>query len=158
MTHTLQHTPDTCPGRPCGDGCDHVEFLPDPTVDTEVWEPDTDRPGFLRRVRTKTVDEVWVELAAALGYTSDEGCYGAEEYMNVCTSVPAKQPWPEGRIVVYPVTGGNEGHYIHVAVIHPGHPRQVPRLEVDTLILAKTFAGWDAAWDFAKRAARILGV
>jgi hypothetical protein len=22
----IQHTPETCPGRPCGDDCDHVEF------------------------------------------------------------------------------------------------------------------------------------
>lgn len=25
---TRQHTPETCPGRPCSTECDHVEFLP----------------------------------------------------------------------------------------------------------------------------------
>jgi len=27
---TVQHTADTCPGRPCGSECDHVEFVQEP--------------------------------------------------------------------------------------------------------------------------------
>lgn len=155
MAATIQRTADTCPGQPCGEGCDHVEFLPDPTVETEVWEPDTDRPGFLRRVRTKTVDEVFAELYAALNIAEHDGVIsveGCDEYLSVCAGVPANREWPAGRLVVFPVTGGNEGHYTHIGVMH----RDSDRME--TLILGKTFDGWDACWAFAKRVARILGV
>lgn len=149
MTATIEHTAETCPGRPCGDGCDHVEFLPDPTVETEVWEPDADRPGFLRRVRTKTVDEVFTELRAALGDTED--IPGCEEYLSVLSTVPAHQQWPDGRIVVFPVTGGSEGRYVHVAVIGAAG-------KIDTLILGKSFDSVDPVWAFAQRVATILGV
>lgn len=151
MTTTIQRTAETCPGRPCGDGCDHVEFLPDPTIDTEVWEPDADRPGFLRRVRTKTIAEVFDELRAALPL-DEYGCMdGCNEYLSVPLTTASTQPWPEGRIAVFPVTGGNEGHYTHVEVIHHTHGSTL-------VILGKTFDGWDNAWDFAKRVARVLGV
>jgi hypothetical protein len=148
---TIQRTAETCPGRPCGKDCDHVETLPDPTVETEVWVPDPLRPGYLVRERIKTVNEVASELLAVLGYDTQGSTPGCDDYFGVCAHLLGERPWPGGRIVVYPVTGSNEGHYIHVAVATRQGEHQL-------LMLGKTFDGWDACWAFAKRVATILGV
>jgi hypothetical protein len=113
-------------------------------VDTSLWEPDPEHQGCSRRVRSKTVGEVFAQIRAIVGREPA----GAEEYFMICTSVSPGMPWPgpDRRTVVYPVTGGSEGHYVHVAAGD------------QTLILGKTFAGWDAAWDFAKFLAEILAV
>lgn len=59
--------------------------------------------------------------------------------------------WPEGHTVVFPVTGGSEGHYVHVGVVGRDG-------KFHDLLLGKTFAGWDAAWAFARRVADLLGI
>lgn len=123
------------------------------TVETQVWEPDTERPGYLRLVRPKTVREVYEELLAIVGTRSDYGnsvdVQGAEEYFSVSIAAGEDGPWPDGRVVVFAVTGGSEGHYTHVEVLDCERQHHC-------LILGKTFQGFDAAWDLAKRLARIL--
>lgn len=113
-------------------------------VGTSVWEPDPEHPGCSRRVGSKTVGEVFAEIVAITGREPA----GAEEYFMIASLVPPDTPWPDKtrRTVVHAVTGGREGHYIQVAA------------GGQTLILGKTFAGWDAAWDFAKELAQILAV
>ena len=59
------------------------------------------------------------------------------------------------RIACFAVTGGSEGHYVHVEGI--GN-RKGTRNEIKTWFLFKTFRGWDFAWDVAKRLAMLLGV
>ena len=118
------------------------------TIETQVWEPDTERPGYLRLVRVKTVDQVYAEIRAALGEDFPPGC---TEGLGVFPTVERGTPWPEGRIAVFVVTGGSEGHYTHVEV-------RTLDGESHLLLLGKTFDGFDAAWGFAKRLARLLEV
>lgn len=33
----MQHTPETCPGRPCSTDCDHVEY--DCEAEASFWAP-----------------------------------------------------------------------------------------------------------------------
>lgn len=116
------------------------------TVDTEVYEPHPDQPGYRRRARVKTVHEVCDELVTELGnYPA-----GGEEGLHVYPTVGADTLWPEGQIAVFPVTGGSEGHYTHVEVL-AGEQRHL-------LMLAKTFDGFDAAWRFSRRLALLLSV
>jgi hypothetical protein len=76
---------------------------------------------------------------------------GAEESFGIFPTVARGREWPEGRTVVFPVTGGSEGHYVHVEV-------QTGDGRCELMILGKGFAGPDAAWALARRLADILGV
>ena len=57
-------------------------------------------------------------------------------------------------IVVFPVTGANEGHYVHVELAT--RPEGVSKLT--PLFLTKTFQGQEAAIQIAAELARVLGV
>ena len=121
----------------------------DPVVDTQVWEPDPDRPGGLQLVRTKPVGEVFAEIRRIVGQCPP----GGEEYFTVAPEGAygrPDRPWPANtRIACFAVTGANEGHYVHVGAVHDtGHYR--------ALLIAKTFSGREAAWGFAQRIAAIL--
>jgi hypothetical protein len=126
------------------------------TIDTDVWEPDTERPGYLKHVRQRTVGEVYDDLQAALGIRQSGPDFhlpdGCNEYFSLM--VPRGTDWPRNhRTVAYAVTGGSEGWYVHVSTIDyngtGGH---------QTLILGKTFDGWDEAWGFAKKLGELLAV
>ncbi len=75
----------------------------------------------------------------------------SEQYRN--RRWPDRYQW----VSVFPVTGGSEGHYLHVEIITPPKEArgQGPR---EMVFLAKTFMGWDYAWRQAKRVAELLGV
>lgn len=124
------------------------------SIDTQVWVANPDKPGYLQLERTRTIGEVYRDIRAAFGEYPE----GAEEYLSVIYDFGAPdrgtgEPWPEGRIAVYPVTGGSEGHYVHVDVIpSSASGKRIP------VLLAKTFAGWDAAWYFARNLAERLEV
>jgi len=128
-------------------------------IETQVWEPDEDRPGYLKLIRSKTVGEVFAEITATLdrdewGYVTTPGW---DEYFNI--SGDADRPFPQGRLVVFPVTGGSEGHYIHVEVLDTIDEKGwVPERNHELVYLGKTFQGWDAAWTAAKDLAARLGV
>jgi hypothetical protein len=57
-------------------------------------------------------------------------------------------------IAVFPVTGGNEGHYVHIDLVWQEDYRE-GRI---SLFLLKTFGGHDAAVKLAGLLARVLGV
>jgi hypothetical protein len=117
------------------------------TVATQRWVKDPKRPGYLKLRGLKDVGEVYRELGAVVG----DHPAGANEYFQPVAATRTAVPWPEGRIVVFVVTVGNEGHYTHVVVLaDAGRHRPV--------LLAKTFDGFDAAWGFAQRIARLLDI
>jgi hypothetical protein len=121
-------------------------------VDTCVWVADPGRPGCLRAARRKTVAEVHRELVALAGRREDGITVvdGADEYFSVSLGVAGDREWPEGRIAVFAVTGGSEGHDVHVEVkASDGH--------AELMILGKGFAGPAAARALARRLAGILG-
>lgn len=125
-----------------------VETHPcNPAVDPYVWEPNPDAPypGAVRIARKKTGREVHAELRAIVGQYPR----GGEEYF----ACMYDGEWPiavGGRLAVFAVNGSNEGDYVHVEG-HNGRER-IP------LMLAKTFHGRDAAWQFARILADLLGV
>jgi hypothetical protein len=132
-------------------------------VDTDVWTTNPEPGGggihYLLRCRRKTIREVFDEVAALvtrrvfdddgndLGFTTVDG---AEEYFSPGAAIDSARPWPQGRTVVFPVTGGSEGWYIHVEVIG--------ETDSECVILGKTLDSADAAWTLARRLAVILGV
>lgn len=120
-------------------------------VATQLWERNPDSPeGYMRVAYTKTIGEVLDEIRAIVGEYPE----GGEEYFSVTTQRTLETPWPDGQIIVYPVTGGSEGHYIHVSVIDANKGWADHQL----VLTGKTFGGFDAAWAFAKRLAEMLEV
>lgn len=128
------------------------------TLTTQEWQPDPECPGRSKLVRTKTVREVYNELAAYVsaqreGETWTIWMDGIEE--GLCISLwqanPDTTPWPASeRVVVFSLRGGSEGDYVHVeALTDQGHR---------PLLVAKTFMGRDAAWTAARRIADLLGL
>ncbi len=115
-----------------------------PHVETEVWESGPD--GYLHRIRVKTVAEVFAEIRTVVGAEPP----GAEEGLHVAPWIPADHKWPSGQIAVFAVTGGSEGHYVHVEVLGDGR--------YECVGLGKTFHGKDAAWSLARRLADLLDV
>lgn len=115
-------------------------------IDIEVWEPNPEKPGYLRFVRMKTIQEVFDELKARLeadGLLPDEYFMVSSEY-RLSDRYRGKKldeiPVPEKywRVVCFAVKGTSEGHYIHVGVIQAGGQYQ-------DLFLGKTFQGLDFA-------------
>lgn len=122
-------------------------ILPPVTVETEIWGPDFDKPGYQKLERRRTIREVCDDLHAILGPYPE----GGEESFGIFPTLAYKDPppeWPKGRIAVFAITGANEGHYVHVEV-HDQEKRVL-------VLLGKTFAGKDAAWKFARRLADLL--
>jgi len=107
-------------------------------IDIEVWEPNPEKPGYLRFVRMKTVQEVFDELEARLKTDKllpDEYFTISPEY-DRCPEMETPKDW--WRIACFAVKGVNEGHYVHIGIIRAGG-------EYRDLFLGKTFQGLDYA-------------
>ena len=111
---------------------------------TEVFSDD----GQLIEVRPKTLQQVYTYLRDGLGDLVDEYFSIAADSENHCAD-----PWPQGYrwIAVFPVTGGSEGHYVHVERIQHDGSR-------DLVFLAKTFLGMEHAWRIARRLGDLLQI
>ncbi|MFH1921776.1 MAG: hypothetical protein ABIP48_18075 [Planctomycetota bacterium] len=138
--------------------------------------------GFVKRKRFRTYREAFRDLYRELDRIDCQKCGWSDyrkpgDYCNPCPECgeetvgfideyfsighdhprgaedqPIGQFW---RIICYAVTGGNEGHYVHVEIVRE---KGLPGEQIDTLALGKTFRGWDHAWTMAKRCAELLGV
>ena len=137
-------------------GCHH-SVLQDP-IEIEVYRPVPGKPGYQELDRRRLVHDVLTELNTKLGlegveideygFTNmtkwDDPAWKASGYRDFAL------PWPAyRRIAVFPVTGGSEGHYVHVSVLVDGDRHQ-------TIGLAKTFLGWDHACRISAATARLL--
>ena len=115
-----------------------------------IDEPIPDKPGYVRELPRKTA-EILAELMTRLdaeGLRPDE--YGfslsASREIDNGTFWPLRYAW----VACYAVTGGSEGHYIHIDVI----TREDKRI---LMSLGKTFEGMDKALLIANACARHLG-
>jgi hypothetical protein len=122
-------------------------------IDTALWEPIPDQPGTSRKVGQRPVGEVFKDLKAVVG----EAGPGHDEYFVVSMSADGStrryaEPWPEGTVLVFTRNGNSEGHVTQVAVVSGGGA------SFDVVLMAKTFDGADAAWQFGKDLAAALGV
>ena len=127
-------------------------------IEIEIWEPNPDKPGYLRKNRVKTTREVYNELYAILN--AEELI---DEYFNLDIEIrynkSAVEPEfpPYKWIACYAVTGGSEGHYIHIDCINRGDsPDSKPT--ATNVFLGKTFQGMEHAQKIAARCAELLGV
>ena len=61
-------------------------------------------------------------------------------------------------ISCYPVTGGSEGHYLHVIVVYQqdAERRSLRANEYREIVMIKIFGGWDAAAELSGIVARWL--
>lgn len=65
-------------------------------------------------------------------------------------------PFPDGAwVACYVVTGGNEGHYVHIDVLKRGSALREP--ERHMVAMVKTFLGRKRAYEVALRCAELLG-
>jgi hypothetical protein len=160
------------------------------TIPLDVWryviDPETgERTGYLLRERMRTIHEVFQDLYKRLDVVvcdrceherprqpqdcceTHEGCGGEyrwflDEYFSRDEDQDSLVPHDYRWIACYPVTGSNEGHYIHVAFVVPpdGDVRVRPgELNVRMVRLAtgKTFRGMAHAAEIARRCAVFLG-
>jgi hypothetical protein len=109
-------------------------------IETDVWEENPEKKGYLRKVRNKTVKEVFDETVAFL---KERDLYDELDYFSISHpwSIDAKKtdfPNPWRWIACYAVVGGSEGHYIHVDVIDTEGKREM-------IFIGKTFSGMDHA-------------
>lgn len=123
-------------------------------IEIELMEPVPDKPGYVRVRARRPIGEVLRELNAKLeveGMLPDEYGFGASFSPTPPHDRITAEPWPEWRwIAVYAVTGGSEGHYIHIDAIGREGQRT-------SIALAKTFEGWERAGAIAGAAGRLLG-
>lgn len=169
-------------------------------IDLAVWEPDPDRKGLLRHVRQRTLGEVGAELCNALNVIVCEKCGKEEpyrhqfwarrharcggewkeyidEYFHGPNTGEESQEIPKNEwgIACWAVTGGSEGHYVHVEIVYfvpdevdafspdgmgTRKVRLVPRQHLAKrvrLAMGKTFRGMAYAQKIAARCAELLG-
>jgi len=119
-----------------------------------VLGADGEKTGTVRRIKGRTAGEVMADLSyearellkeveyADLSYSFGRRTDGSQDSE---TEVPKVR-----RVACYAVTGGNEGHYVHVD-IHTPDNEQVP------FILVKTFMGMDHARAISNKLADLLG-
>ncbi|MHB1134265.1 MAG: hypothetical protein ACYC4L_17995 [Chloroflexota bacterium] len=123
-------------------------------IELFVYVPDPEQPGYSKLSHTKTIGEVLGILNArirASDFPVDE--YGFDPWQ--CNANILNERWPEqyAWVACYAVTGGSEGHYIHVDLLHVGKEGETSLRHV---FLAKTFLGWDYACGIASTAGRLL--
>ncbi len=120
-------------------------------VPTCTDHPIPDKPGYVTE-RARPVAEVIGELNAQLAPLFDEGRFSDVTAWTKAPSDPAPM-WPLrwAWIACYAVTGGSEGHYIHIDVI-----TRETRVAV-AMGLCKTFQGYAHACAIAAAAGEILG-
>jgi hypothetical protein len=87
--------------------------------DPYVYEPDPENPRYLNFVRMATVGELYDFCRAALDKAAILEKF---EYFDLMLEVDRDDPLPENlwRLVVFPVTGGSEGHYLHIDAFELG--------------------------------------
>ncbi len=158
----------------------------EPKIEFCPWFPVPGKPGVKRQGEMRDLTHILGELNQRLRQAGIE--FDETDFSDVGHYIGIVQ-WPKdySRVVVFPVTGGSEGHYIHIAVIAPIDPEAIQkalnavRLDssplaktvdrhlgefflflrrhqgIQDLALAKTFRGWGHACRIANAAATLLG-
>ena len=118
-----------------------------PPIEIVIWEPVPDKPGYVRKAGMRTIGEIFKELSQRL----KENNLWPDEYFQVTTDWDYDIPFPEFHwISCFAVTGGSEGHYIHIEIINDDRRKLI--------YLGKTlFQGMDFAYDVARACAKHLG-
>lgn len=119
------------------------------SIDFDFYEPIPEKPGYVRSTGRKTIGEVYEELCARL---KAQRLYPDEYFSLEKYDIKKEAPFPNGRLCCFAVTGGSEGHYIHLEIIDYDDDSKRKHL-----VLGKTFNGMDFAYEVAKACAKHLG-
>jgi hypothetical protein len=117
---------------------------------------DVDEEGYIKNERGRPVKDIIAELNEAMSkleWPAEEPFGGKHEGFGYWWDSTIDRPmWPHqwNWIACFAVTGGSEGHYVHIEVIHHGGQRQLVSTH-------KTFGGRARAQLIASRAALLLG-
>jgi len=109
--------------------------------------------GYLKRVGGRPIREVYADACAELAKRGIE----IDEYLHSAIDLQPDGEWPANVrwVACYPVTGGSEGHYVHVDLIcAETGARDFVRKPI---MLGKTFRGMAYAAKMANALAEILG-
>lgn len=131
-------------------------------IELEVWVNNPNKSGHLKFKRMRTFEEINNDLVSELKKITFEcggdkiTLYGSMDYFSpsVDLTIKLSNQSPEKgyrRVACFPVTGSNEGHYIHIVLFYEN-------CIFRTLFLGKTFYGWDVACKIANEIGRLLGV
>ena len=123
-------------------------------IEIQKWEDIPDKPGYIREAGRLAIDEVCNILnqkLKELDIAPDE--YGFDLWSDYKDNSDKGKEFPAWHwILCYPVTGGSEGHYMHIDVITQNDHKH--------LYMAKTLregqAGMEYAYEVCKVAALLL--
>ena len=125
------------------------------TINTEYWAPlvrlsDGESTGFTVRTGGRKLLAIAKEVFEGVQFMVDE-------YFHLVThkaenTMDPNAEWPDDVhcIAVFPVTGGSEGHYIHVELLRAGDKRTL-------FMLGKTFQGMGHAKAMCSQIIDLLG-
>lgn len=127
-------------------------------IEIEKYEPHPEKKGYLIYTGNISIKEVYKQLKERL---EKDGLL-PDEYFSISCSYDYKEdaPFPDNYrwIACYAVTGGSEGHYIHVDILAPLELSPIKTIRESKLIyLGKTFQGFDFAARVAVACAKHLG-
>jgi len=118
---------------------------------------DVDEKGFIKNEKPRNLRDVYHDVSVEL---QQAGLLGDMDYFSMSSSLhcddpvrlfPLRWKW----IACYAVTGGSEGHYVHVDVTHRGADLESEKTE--TIFIGKTFSGMDNALEIAGALSKIMG-
>jgi hypothetical protein len=113
----------------------------------EWWGSYDVTDGIVKNDQPKSITEICEYCVEKL---KDDFGLEIDEYFDASYD-QRKRVWPlYGRIAIFAVTGGSEGHYVHVENLHNEKHR--------CLMLAKTFRGMDFALSLVSALTKILEV
>lgn len=89
------------------------------SIETDVWLPNPEKPGYVSLSHKRTLEEVYKDIVQAL---KEQEVWEMLDYFNISTDKrDGKVPFPDYRwISVFLVRGGSEGFYFHIEAIHEG--------------------------------------
>lgn len=114
-------------------------------IETDIWEADPEKKGYLRLVRLRTIEEVYREVVQFL---KEQFLHDRLEHFSIIND--EVKEFPKWRwVACYAVTGGSEGHYIHVdAITNDGKTVQI--------FLGKTFLGMNFALEVSNALTKVF--
>lgn len=109
---------------------------------------------YITQEHGKPLESVYSHIVEQLrkGYDEDNWYGPIDEYFSIANKYDGPKYWPTDYrwIAVFAVTGGSEGHYIHVEAISDNRR--------ELLFLGKTFQGMDHALEIVKILSKLLEV
>lgn len=92
-------------------------------IDTQIWKPHPEKPGYVCYVGQRKASEVFAELEAFL---KEENIYPDEYFLMTDFELP-DMDFPKGNIRCYAQWGGSEGIYLEVDVLVPADDKNPSR-------------------------------